>query len=142
MNALAGGGKTGSRARNWSIVASQINALDAKQPDALWYLGLAAAQGGDRYRAASLLDPADGRIAAAATDQRGSCSKGSTRCVDRGGLLQLRRRHIGDAAPIGFMSGDRGDRVRRAGGGPGIAAEGQRVRVLARPKATAATSPA
>ena len=53
MNALAGKLKDGRPSPEFVAVATQINALDAKQPDALWYLGLAAAQNGDRYRAAS-----------------------------------------------------------------------------------------
>jgi cytochrome c-type biogenesis protein CcmH len=53
MNALAGGLKGDKPTPEFVAVATQVNALDAKQPDALWYLGLAAAQNGDRYRAAS-----------------------------------------------------------------------------------------
>ena len=53
MNALAGNLKDDKPSPEFVAVATQINALDAKQPDALWYLGLAAAQNGDRYRAAS-----------------------------------------------------------------------------------------
>jgi cytochrome c-type biogenesis protein CcmH len=53
MNALAGSLKDDKPGPEFVAVATQINALDAKQPDALWYLGLAAAQNGDRYRAIS-----------------------------------------------------------------------------------------
>jgi cytochrome c-type biogenesis protein CcmH len=53
MNALAGKLKDDRPSPEFVAIATQINALDAKQPDALWYLGLAAAQNGDRYRAAS-----------------------------------------------------------------------------------------
>jgi cytochrome c-type biogenesis protein CcmH len=34
-------------------LAARINALDGKEPEALWYLGLAAAKSGDGFRAAS-----------------------------------------------------------------------------------------
>ncbi len=53
MNALAGGLKDDKLTPEFVAVATQVNALDAKQPAALWYLGLAAAQNGDRYRAAA-----------------------------------------------------------------------------------------
>ena len=53
LNALAVSLKDDKPTPEFVAVATQINALDAKQPDALWYLGLAAAQDGDRYRAAS-----------------------------------------------------------------------------------------
>jgi cytochrome c-type biogenesis protein CcmH len=53
MNALAGEIKDDKLTPEVVAVANQLHALDAKQPDALWYLGLAAAQNGDRYRAAS-----------------------------------------------------------------------------------------
>ncbi len=51
MNALAAGIKDDKLSPEFVDLATQINALDANQPDALWYLGLAAAQSGDRYRA-------------------------------------------------------------------------------------------
>jgi cytochrome c-type biogenesis protein CcmH len=51
MNALAGGLKDDKVTPEFVSVATQINALDANQPDALWYLGLAAEQNGDRFRA-------------------------------------------------------------------------------------------
>jgi cytochrome c-type biogenesis protein CcmH len=51
LNALAGGIKDDILSPEFSNPATQVNALDAKQPDALWYLGLAAAPSGDRYRA-------------------------------------------------------------------------------------------
>jgi cytochrome c-type biogenesis protein CcmH len=53
MNALAAGPKDDKLSPEFVNLATQIHALDAKQPDALWYLGLAAAQEGDRYRAAT-----------------------------------------------------------------------------------------
>jgi cytochrome c-type biogenesis protein CcmH len=53
LNALAGEIKDDKPTLEVVAVANQLNALDAKQPDALWYLGLAAAQNGDRFRAAS-----------------------------------------------------------------------------------------
>ena len=53
MNALAGDQKDDKLSPEFVAVASQIHAIDAKEPDALWYLGLASAQSGDRYRAAS-----------------------------------------------------------------------------------------
>jgi cytochrome c-type biogenesis protein CcmH len=53
MNALAGGLKDDKPTPEFVAVATQVNALDAKQPDALWYLGFAAAQNGDHFRAAS-----------------------------------------------------------------------------------------
>ena len=34
-------------------LAARINALDGKEPEALWYLGLAAAKSGDGFRAAN-----------------------------------------------------------------------------------------
>ena len=52
MNALAGGLTADKPSAELVEVATQVNALDAKEPDALWYLGLAAADSGDRYRAA------------------------------------------------------------------------------------------
>ena len=52
MNALAGGLTAAKPSAEFVAVATQVNALDAKEPDALWYLGLAAADSGDRYRAA------------------------------------------------------------------------------------------
>jgi len=53
LNALADGLKDDKLTPEFIAVVSQINALDAHQPDALWYLGLAAVQNGDRFRAAS-----------------------------------------------------------------------------------------
>jgi cytochrome c-type biogenesis protein CcmH len=53
MKALEGGIKDNHPSSELVDLATQINALDAKEPDALWYLGLAAAQSGDRYRAAA-----------------------------------------------------------------------------------------
>lgn len=53
MSALAGNLKDHQPTPEFVAVATQINALDAKQPDALWYLGRAAAENGDRFRAAS-----------------------------------------------------------------------------------------
>jgi cytochrome c-type biogenesis protein CcmH len=53
LSALAGNLKDDQPTPEFVAVATQINALDAKQPDALWYLGRAAAQNGDRFRAAS-----------------------------------------------------------------------------------------
>jgi cytochrome c-type biogenesis protein CcmH len=51
LNALAATLKDGKPTPEVAAVAAQINALDGNQPDALWYLGLAAAANGDRYRA-------------------------------------------------------------------------------------------
>lgn len=53
MNALAGGLKGDKPIPELVAVASQVNALDSKQPDALWYLGISAADNGDRFRAAA-----------------------------------------------------------------------------------------
>jgi cytochrome c-type biogenesis protein CcmH len=55
LNALAGGLKDDHPTPELVVVATQVNALDKQQPDALWYLGLAAAQDGDRFRAAAYL---------------------------------------------------------------------------------------
>ncbi len=53
LNALAGSLKDDRPTREVVAVATQINALDPGQRDALWYLGLAAAQNGEGFRAAS-----------------------------------------------------------------------------------------
>jgi cytochrome c-type biogenesis protein CcmH len=53
MNALAGGLKDDKPTPEFVVVATQVNALDGREPDALWYLGIAAADNGDRFRAAS-----------------------------------------------------------------------------------------
>ena len=53
MNALAGGLKDDKPTAEFVVVATQVNALDGREPDALWYLGIAAADNGDRFRAAS-----------------------------------------------------------------------------------------
>lgn len=50
---LADGIKPDSLPDNFIGVMRQINAIDPDQVDALWYLGLAAAQRGDSHRAAS-----------------------------------------------------------------------------------------
>jgi cytochrome c-type biogenesis protein CcmH len=70
LNALAAGLKDDKLTPEFVDLASQIHALDSKQPDALWYLGLAAAQSGDRFRAATYwttlrdaLPPGDSRQA-------------------------------------------------------------------------------
>ncbi len=70
LNALAAGIKDDKLTPEFVDLASQIHALDSKQPDALWYLGLAAAQSGDRFRAATYwttlrdaLPPGDSRRA-------------------------------------------------------------------------------
>ncbi len=70
MNALAGRVADDKPDPALVAVATQINALDSKEPDALWYLGLAAAQSGDRFRAAGYwtgllgtLPPGDSRRA-------------------------------------------------------------------------------
>lgn len=52
MDALAGGMSDEHPPADLVAVATRVNALDAKQPDALWYLGLAAATRGDKFRAA------------------------------------------------------------------------------------------
>ena len=51
MNALAGTLTDDKVTPEFVTVATEVNALDAKQPGALWYLGLGAAQSGDRFRA-------------------------------------------------------------------------------------------
>ena len=53
MKALSAGLKDGEPTPELVALAAQVNALDAKQPEALWYLGLAAQAGGDHYRAAA-----------------------------------------------------------------------------------------
>jgi cytochrome c-type biogenesis protein CcmH len=53
LNALAGSLKDDKPTPEFVAVAAQIHALDPGQRDALWYLGLAAAQNGDGFRAAS-----------------------------------------------------------------------------------------
>ncbi|MGH7100312.1 MAG: tetratricopeptide repeat protein, partial [Stellaceae bacterium] len=52
LAALAAGLKDGQPSPELVAVAGRINALDAKEPDALWYLGLAASGRGDRFAAA------------------------------------------------------------------------------------------
>ncbi len=52
MNALAGNITDGKLSPELIDLATRINALDGKQADALWYLGAAAAQRGDEFRAA------------------------------------------------------------------------------------------
>jgi cytochrome c-type biogenesis protein CcmH len=52
LAALAGGLSDGRPSSELVNVAGRIHVLDAKQPDALWYLGLAAAGRGDRFAAA------------------------------------------------------------------------------------------
>jgi cytochrome c-type biogenesis protein CcmH len=70
MNALSVGTKDDRPSPELVDLATRINALDGKEPDALWYLGLAAAKSGDGFRAASYwttlrdeLSPADSRRA-------------------------------------------------------------------------------
>ena len=70
MNALSVGTKDDRPSPELIDLATRINALDGKEPDALWYLGLAAAKSGDGFRAASYwttlrdeLSPADSRRA-------------------------------------------------------------------------------
>ncbi len=70
MNALASGITDDKLSPELVDLATRINALDGKQPDALWYLGVAAAQSGDGFRAASYwarlrdeLPPGDSRRA-------------------------------------------------------------------------------
>jgi len=70
MNALSIGTKDDRLSSELVDLATRINALDGKEPDALWYLGLAAAKSGDGFRAASYwttlrdeLSPADSRRA-------------------------------------------------------------------------------
>jgi cytochrome c-type biogenesis protein CcmH len=70
MNALSVGTKDDRPSPELIDLATRINALDGKEPDALWYLGLAAAKSGDGFRAASYwttlrdeLPPADSRRA-------------------------------------------------------------------------------
>jgi cytochrome c-type biogenesis protein CcmH len=70
LNALSIGTKDDRLSSELVDLATRINALDGKEPDALWYLGLAAAKSGDGFRAASYwttlrdeLSPADSRRA-------------------------------------------------------------------------------
>lgn len=70
MNALAGSVADDKPNPALIAVATQVNALDSTEPDALWYLGLAAAESGDRFRAAGYwtrllgaLPPGDSRRA-------------------------------------------------------------------------------
>ena len=70
QQALAGSADNDRPSPELVAVATRINALDSKEPDALWYLGLAAAQSGDRSRAAGYwtrllgaLPPGDSRRA-------------------------------------------------------------------------------
>src|SRR5579871_2255304 len=53
LDALTATLKEGKPSPEIIAIAAQVNALDANEPDALWYLGLAAEQRGDRYRAIS-----------------------------------------------------------------------------------------
>ena len=53
MNALSTGTKDDKPSPELVDLATRINALDGKEPNALWYLGLAAAKSGDGFRAAS-----------------------------------------------------------------------------------------
>ncbi|HZU87782.1 MAG TPA: c-type cytochrome biogenesis protein CcmI [Stellaceae bacterium] len=52
LDALAAGLKDGRPTPELVDVARRVHALDADAPDALWYLGLAAQQRGDRFAAA------------------------------------------------------------------------------------------
>jgi cytochrome c-type biogenesis protein CcmH len=52
LAALAAGLADGQPSPELVAVAGRIHALDANQPDALWYLGLDAARRGDRFAAA------------------------------------------------------------------------------------------
>ena len=70
MNALAGSITDDKLSPEMIDLAIRVNALDGKQPDALWYLGVAAAQSGDGFRAAGYwgklrdeLPPSDSRRA-------------------------------------------------------------------------------
>jgi cytochrome c-type biogenesis protein CcmH len=70
MNALASAITDDKLSPELVDLAARINVLDGKQPDALWYLGVAAAQSGDGFRAASYwaklrdeLPPGDSRRA-------------------------------------------------------------------------------
>jgi cytochrome c-type biogenesis protein CcmH len=70
MNALSIGTKDDRPSPELVDLATRVNALDGKEPDALWYLGLAAAKSGDGFRAANYwttlrdeLSPADSRRA-------------------------------------------------------------------------------
>ena len=70
MTALAGTIRDDKPSPELVDLATRINALDGKEPAALWYLGNAAAQNGDGFRAASFwtklrdeLPPADSRRA-------------------------------------------------------------------------------
>jgi len=53
MNVISGGIKDDQLSPEFVNLARQILVFDSKQPDALWYLGLAAAPSGDRHRAAT-----------------------------------------------------------------------------------------
>ena len=70
MNALAGSITDDKLSPELIDLATRVNALDGNQPDALWYLGVAAAQSGDGFRAAGYwgklrdeLPPSDSRRA-------------------------------------------------------------------------------
>jgi cytochrome c-type biogenesis protein CcmH len=52
LDALAAGLADGKPTPELVDVARRINALDANEPDALWYLGLSAQERGDRFAAA------------------------------------------------------------------------------------------
>ncbi len=51
-------------------VMQQINAIDPNQQDALWYLGLAAAQRGDNHRAAALWQRLAGQLPAGSRERK------------------------------------------------------------------------
>jgi cytochrome c-type biogenesis protein CcmH len=53
-DALAAGIQGGILPTDFVSIMQQVNAIDPDQRDALWYLGLAAVQRGDKYRAAGL----------------------------------------------------------------------------------------
>jgi cytochrome c-type biogenesis protein CcmH len=53
MAALSAGIRDDKPSPELVDLAIRINALDGKEPEALWYLGLAAAKSGDGFRAAS-----------------------------------------------------------------------------------------
>lgn len=53
MSVLAQGNTDDKLTPEFVDLATQIHAIDGKEPDALWYLGLAAARSGDHYRAAA-----------------------------------------------------------------------------------------
>jgi cytochrome c-type biogenesis protein CcmH len=70
LAALAAGLKDGQPSPELVDVAGRINALDAKEPDALWYLGLAARARGDRFAAAKYWTTLAAELPAGGSERR------------------------------------------------------------------------